>query len=218
MPSQLAPGLPPYGLWKSTDGGANFTLLNYQDVCLNPTLPGSAGIIQASFGSTRGVHETALDPAHRVIVYAAPFPQNNAIPLNTEGGVWRSTDSGANWTQIKNALNAAQNTDRASFAVTPITGGFTRMYVGDGNDRGLPDIGGNQRGCTARTMQCRDQREFHRPDGAAAGVHGAEPNDQLLRTSGRWLNAGTIMSFILHPGNPMSFIWAVRSTLHQLRL
>ena len=29
----LAPGLPPYGMWKSTDGGANFTLLNYQDVC-----------------------------------------------------------------------------------------------------------------------------------------------------------------------------------------
>jgi hypothetical protein len=129
----LAPGLPPYGLWKSTDGGANFTLLNYQDVCLNPTLPGSAGIIQASFGSTRGVHETALDPGSSSIVYAGPFPQNNAIPLNTKGGVWRSTDSGASWTQIKNALNAALNTDRASFAVTPITGGFTRMYVGDGN-------------------------------------------------------------------------------------
>jgi hypothetical protein len=132
-PVSLAPGLPPYGIWKSTDGGANFTLLNYQDVCLNPTLPGFAGIIQASFGSTRGVHETALDPGSSSLVYAAPFPQNNAIPLNTKGGVWRSTDSGANWTQIKNALNAAQNTDRASFAVTPITGGFTRMYVGVGN-------------------------------------------------------------------------------------
>ena len=24
----LAPGLPPYGFWKSTDGGANFTLIN----------------------------------------------------------------------------------------------------------------------------------------------------------------------------------------------
>lgn len=129
----LAPGLPPYGLWKSTDGGANFTLLNYQDVCLNPLLAGSAGIIQASFGSTRGVHETALDPSNATIVYAAPYPQNNALPLNTKGGVWRSTDSGANWTQIKNALNAAQNTDRASFAVTTITGGFTRMYVGVGN-------------------------------------------------------------------------------------
>jgi hypothetical protein len=131
--ASLAPGLPPYGLWKSTDGGANFTLLNYQDVCLNPTLAGSAGIIQASFGSTRGVHETALDPNSTSIVYAAPYPQNNAIPLNTKGGVWRSTDGGATWTQIKNALNAALNTDRASFAVTPIAGGFTRMYVGDGN-------------------------------------------------------------------------------------
>lgn len=128
-----APGLPPYGLWKSTDGGANFTLLNYQDVCVNPTLAGSAGIVQSSFGSTRGVHETALDPGSSSIIYAAPFPQNNALPLNTKGGVWRSTDSGANWTQIKNALNPALNTDRASFAVTPIAGGFTRMYVGVGD-------------------------------------------------------------------------------------
>ena len=129
----LAPGLPPYGFWKSTDGGANFTLLNYEDVCLNPTLPGSAGIVQASFGSTRGVHEIALDPGSSSIVYAAPFPSNNVCPNNVNGGVWRSTDSGATWTQMKNALNVTQNTDRASFAVTPITGGFTRMYVGDGN-------------------------------------------------------------------------------------
>ena len=129
----LAPGLPPYGFWKSTDGGANFTLLNYQDACINPDLPGDAGIIQASFGSTRGVHAVALDPGSTSIVYAAPFPSNNVCPNNVNGGVWRSTDSGASWTQMKNALNATQNTDRASFSVTPITGGFTRMYVGDGN-------------------------------------------------------------------------------------
>jgi hypothetical protein len=131
--ASLAPGLPPYGLWKSTNSGANFTLLNYQDVCLNPALAGSAGIIQASFGSSRGVHEAALDPGSSSIVYAAPYPQNNALTLNTKGGVWRSTDSGASWTQIKNALNPALNTDRASFAVTTIPGGFTRMYVGVGN-------------------------------------------------------------------------------------
>jgi hypothetical protein len=128
----LAPGLPPYGLWKSTDGGANFALLNSQDVCLNPTLPGSAGIVQASFGSTRGVHETALDPSSSSTVYAAPFPQNNAVPLNSKGGVWRSLDSGSTWTQIKTALNAALNTDRCSFAVTTASG-MTRMYVGCGN-------------------------------------------------------------------------------------
>src|SRR5205814_7494370 len=97
----LAPGLPPYGFWKSTDGGASFTLLNYQDVCLNPTLPGSAGIVQASFGSTRGVHEVALDPGSASIVYAAPFPSTAICPPNSGGGVWRSIDSGANWTQMK---------------------------------------------------------------------------------------------------------------------
>jgi len=129
----LAPGLPPYGFWKSTDGGATFTLLNYQDVCLNPTLPGSAGIVQASFGSTRGVHDVELDPGSASIVYAAPFPSNNICPPNSGGGVWRSSDSGTSWTQIKNALNPTLSTDRASFAVTPITGGFTRMYVGVGN-------------------------------------------------------------------------------------
>ena len=39
----LAPGLPPFGFWKSTDGGANFTLINSQDVCVNPDLPGQRG-------------------------------------------------------------------------------------------------------------------------------------------------------------------------------
>src|SRR5437667_5463624 len=34
---------------------------------------------------------------------------------------------------MKNARNVTLNTDRASFAVTPIAGGFTRMYVGVGN-------------------------------------------------------------------------------------
>ncbi len=93
--------------------------------------------MQASFGSTRGVHEVQLDPGYNGTsnrtLYAAPFPQNNAIPLNTKGGVWRSTDDGATWIQIKTALNAAQNTDRASFAVTQLPDGLTRMYVGEGN-------------------------------------------------------------------------------------
>ncbi|MFL6352990.1 MAG: WD40/YVTN/BNR-like repeat-containing protein, partial [Bryobacteraceae bacterium] len=134
----LAPGLPPYGLWKSTDGGANFTLLNYKDVCLNPTLPGDAGIIQSSFGSTRGVNRVASDPSTSSTIYAAAFPQNNATPLNTKGGVWRSRDAGASWRQIKSALNPALNTDRAEFAVTKLANGNTRMYVGDGNT-GSPD-------------------------------------------------------------------------------
>ena len=133
----LAPGLPPYGLWKSTDGGATFTLLNTQTICLNPTLPNSAGIIQSSFGSTRGVNHIELDPSTSSTIYAAAFPQNNAPPVNTGGGVWRSADSGATWTQILAALNPAFNTDRAQFSVTKLPTGNTRMYVGDGN-QGVP--------------------------------------------------------------------------------
>src|SRR5882757_7072232 len=86
----LAPGLPPIGLWKSSDGGANFTLLNAETVCLNTGLAGNAGIIQASFGSSRGVNHVERDPSTATTIYAAAFPRNNAPPLNTGGGIWRS--------------------------------------------------------------------------------------------------------------------------------
>ena len=135
----LAPGLPPFGIWKSTDSGATFTLLNYEAICLNPALAGNAGIIQSSFGSTRGVHHAEFDPGYpgNTTLYAAPFPRTAGVPRFTGGGVYRSPDDGASWTQIKTALNSANAQDRASFAVTPIVIAdvpFTRMYVGVGND------------------------------------------------------------------------------------
>jgi len=125
----LAPGLPPYGIFVSTDGGANFSLLNAEGVCLNAGLPGDAGKIQASFGSARGVNHIEIDPSSSTTVYAAAFPRIDV----TGGGVWRSTDSGANWTQIKSALNAGSINDRAEFAVTKLPNEKTRMYVGVGN-------------------------------------------------------------------------------------
>ena len=155
----LGPGLPPYGLWKSTDGGATFTLLNYQDTCLDPNLPGDAGIIQSSFGSGNifqaGVNHVELDPSTSITIYAAAFPQTNAIPLNTKGGVWRSTDGGANWTQIKTALDPSVfPLDRAEFAVTRLGNGNTRMYVGVGNSI---DVGA-------------DRARFYRSDNVSTGL------------------------------------------------
>jgi hypothetical protein len=127
----LAPGLPPYGLWKSTNGGATFTLLAPEGVCLNPALPGDAGKIQASFGSARGVNDVEFDPNYvtNTTLYAAAFPR----PTASGGGVWRSTDDGSTFTQIKTALAANNINDRAEFAVTLLGSGTTRMYVGDGN-------------------------------------------------------------------------------------
>ena len=129
----LAPGLPPYGIWKSTDGGATFTLLNYTTVCLNPSLAPGAGVIQASFGSSRGVNHIEIDPSNSATVYAATFPQTAAVPVNTGGGVWRSPDSGATWTQIVPSLASFNSNDRTEFALAALPNGKTRMYIGDGN-------------------------------------------------------------------------------------
>ncbi|MGZ5095616.1 MAG: WD40/YVTN/BNR-like repeat-containing protein [Burkholderiales bacterium] len=130
----LAPGLPPIGLWKSTDGGANFTLLSPEGICLNPALKGDAGRIQSSFGSDRGVNHIEFDPTYpiRTTLYAAAFPKS-LLDGGGGGGVWRSTDDGATFTQIYTPIAPANISDRAEFAVTSIATVFTRMYVGDGN-------------------------------------------------------------------------------------
>src|SRR5437773_1959536 len=85
------PGGPGVGVWKSTDGGANFTLAQPTTVVLGPN-PGQT--FPSSFGSTRGATALAVDPTHAGVIYATAYQK----------GVWRSTDSGANWTQIHPSL------------------------------------------------------------------------------------------------------------------
>jgi hypothetical protein len=151
----LAPGLPPLGLWKSTDGGATFALLNATTTCLNPTLANSAGIIQSSFNSSRGVNHIELDPSDPNTVYIATF-SNVAPPAPSNGagtgGIWRTNDAGATWTQIVPSLAANNTSDRTEFAVTQLPNtGKTRMYIGDGNT-GSP------------------QARFYRSDDVASGI------------------------------------------------
>jgi hypothetical protein len=94
---------PPFGLFKSTDGGATFTFI----------WDGNASI--------RGVIHAALDPSNPNIVYASALDQ----------GTWRSMDGGTTFTQIKARLSA-NDPDRPEFAVTKLPNGKTRMYLGEG--------------------------------------------------------------------------------------
>jgi len=93
---------PPFGLFKSTDGGATFSFV----------WDGNA--------SVRGVNHAALDPSDHTRVYAAAFQQ----------GIWRST-GGNPFEQVFRAVSIQINVDRAEFALTT-TSGHTRIYVGDG--------------------------------------------------------------------------------------
>src|SRR5262249_11028686 len=58
---------PPFGLWKSTDGGATFAF------------------VWDGHATARGVHHAELDPGDHTRIYAAAFQQ----------GIWRSTGGGA---------------------------------------------------------------------------------------------------------------------------
>jgi hypothetical protein len=121
---------PPFGLFESTDGGATFSFIwDGGDGC-----PGTCNGTNPK-ATIRGVNKVQLDPrwngTTNKILYGGAFGPTGVAG---SGGVWRSTDGGVTWSQIKTALDVVPNTDRAEFAVTPITGGFTRMYVGVGND------------------------------------------------------------------------------------
>jgi len=111
------------GVWKSTDGGGTFTLLQSSPV--TSTAGGNTVTFPSSFGSSRGATDVAFDPTHAGVLYASAY----------NVGIWRSIDSGATWTQIKSAPNTGAY--RAEFALATTPDGHTRMYEGEG-DSGAP--------------------------------------------------------------------------------
>ncbi len=118
----LAPGAPPWGLYKSTDGGVTWSFIfngaqstagctNTLNVAHNLTLC-----------SVRGVRRVVLDPVNPKIVYASAYAK----------GVWRSHDGGSTWNQIFLPIADGPSTsftERPEIAVNKLPNGDTRMYL-----------------------------------------------------------------------------------------
>jgi hypothetical protein len=120
----LIPGAPIWGLYRSTNGGATWSLVHNGST--DPVACGTDALAIANNTtpcSPRGVRRVEIDPSNPNIVYAASYAR----------GVWRSSDGGTTWTQIKPSLNAAVATTRPDIAITRLPNGNTRMYVGEGH-------------------------------------------------------------------------------------
>ena len=146
---------PPFGLFESSDGGATFSFIwDGGDGCpatCNGTNPKA---------TIRGVNDVELDPSWNgttnKTLYGGAFGPTGVAG---SGGVWRSNDGGATWTQIKAALVLNENTDRAEFAVTKLGNGDTRMYVGEGSTGAPgPANGNNPSAMPAKFYRTNDAR------------------------------------------------------------
>ena len=119
----LIPGAPQFGLYRSTNGGESWQLVNQGAPALCSETPDviSAGGTPCS---PRGARRVMIDPVDPNTVYASFFAR----------GIWRSNDGGTTWTQIMAPLGGGNN-ERAEFDLVKL-GTATRMYVGVGGGAG----------------------------------------------------------------------------------
>jgi hypothetical protein len=124
------PGAPHFGLWRSTDGGATFSLVN-QGNATNCTAATPRDVfLGLTACSPRGARRVKVDPVDPNTVYASFYAK----------GIWRSNSNGdpGTWTQIFAPLAApidpatGAGVERAEFDVVTLPNGNTRMYVGVG--------------------------------------------------------------------------------------
>src|SRR5271157_3484261 len=89
------------GLFKSSDGGQSWAMLS-----------GNGGL-PAAGADPGAATDVVIDPTNDASVYAAI----QGTPPNTSGGVWKSTDAGATWSQLSGGLPSGAN--RISLSISP---------------------------------------------------------------------------------------------------
>jgi len=124
------PDAPHFGLWRSTDGGKTFTLVNQGNATDCTASTPQQVFLGTTACSPRGANHVVFDPVDPNTVYASFFAK----------GIWRSNQNGdpGTWTQIFAPLAApidpatGAGMERMEFDVVKLATGDTRMYVGVG--------------------------------------------------------------------------------------
>lgn len=112
-----------WGLYKSTDGGASWRFIHNGSRDPAECTGSQTEFANNGICSPRGVRHLEVDPSDPDTLYASSYAR----------GVWRSSDAGVTWTQVKASLNPLLATTRAAIAVNTLPNGNTRMYVHEGN-------------------------------------------------------------------------------------
>jgi photosystem II stability/assembly factor-like uncharacterized protein len=100
---------PDRGVYRSTDGGTS-----WKKILNNPSKPNDVGAI-----------EVALDPKNPKVIYASLWgtrrpPWSVYAPSNLPGGgLYKSTDGGDTWTQLKGGLPADDFVGKIGIAIAP---------------------------------------------------------------------------------------------------
>jgi len=112
-----------WGLYKTTDGGDTWSFIHNGSEEADACTGSADEFLNTEECSPRGVRQVQLDPNDSDTVYASSYAR----------GVWRSTDGGSTWTQIKESLNSTIIQTRPAFDLAELPSGDTRMYVYEGN-------------------------------------------------------------------------------------
>lgn len=206
------PNAPPLGVYKSTDGGAHFTL----DTDLagktpaDPTPPETGGDFFAG-----GITKLELDPNDDSALYASVLGY----------GIWRSVNGGA-WTQVFHTMNQSDFTDPANplgdstgdvtqFDLVDAGAGVTRAYVGDASDDWAAD--GDATTAAPEAWRIDDPENITGDptgalDNATAGWTklSTETNGKKGFAVSGWCQNGQCSydSFVAHPpGAPADTVW-----------
>ncbi|MEK7401111.1 MAG: glycoside hydrolase [Gemmatimonadota bacterium] len=177
------------GIYRSTDGGQTFIAVLQKD-------------------ENAGGNDVDIDPSNPNIVYANLWeqrqgPWENAAWLGNGGGLFKSTDGGASWTQLTNGL--PPTTNQVNLAISPAN---PRRLFASVASNGPPGVVGLYRSDDAGDSWTRITTD-NRPAGRIGGgdlpvpiMHPTDPDIIIMASTVSWKSTDGGRTWAAYKGAP----------------